>query len=75
MTEEQLGGTTPEPGAVATVAEQAPEDTVAAVAADEPATIVDETLAPEPETSTADSNGDVASASTEPTSRRSRARP
>jgi small subunit ribosomal protein S1 len=38
LTEEQLGGTTPEPGAVATVADQAPEDTVAAIAADEPAT-------------------------------------
>ena len=38
MTEEEQGGTTPEPGAVATVAEQAPEDTVAATAADEPAT-------------------------------------
>ena len=51
LTEEQLGGTTPEPGAVATVAEQAPEDTVAATAADEPATIADEPAA-EQETST-----------------------
>ena len=42
MTEEEQGGTTPEPGAVATVADQAPEDTVAATAVDEPATIADE---------------------------------
>ena len=45
MTEEKLGGTAPEPGAVATVADQAPEETVAAVAADEPATIADEAIA------------------------------
>jgi small subunit ribosomal protein S1 len=38
LTEEEQGGTTPEPGAVATVADQAPEDTVAATTADEPAT-------------------------------------
>jgi small subunit ribosomal protein S1 len=36
LTEEQQGGTAPQPGAVAT-AEQAPEETVAATAADEPA--------------------------------------
>jgi small subunit ribosomal protein S1 len=41
LTEEEQGGTTPEPGAVATVAEQAPEDTVAAIAADDPATTAD----------------------------------
>jgi small subunit ribosomal protein S1 len=45
LTEEKLGGTAPEPGAVATVADQAPEETVAAVAADEPATIADEPIA------------------------------
>ncbi len=53
MTEEEQGGTTPEPGAVATVAEQAPENTVAATAADDPATTVDEPVAetaPEAET-------------------------
>jgi small subunit ribosomal protein S1 len=54
LTEQEQGGTTPEPGAVATVAEQAPEDTVAATTADDPATIADEptaeadTAAPEP---------------------------
>ena len=42
MTEEQLGGTTPEPGAVATVADQAPEDTVTATAVNEPAANLDE---------------------------------
>ena len=56
MTEEQQGGTTPEPEAIAAVADQASEDTVAAVAvADEPATIPDQAtdtpaeLAAEPE--------------------------
>ena len=39
MTEEQSGGTTPEPEAVASVADRTPDDTAAAVAvADEPAT-------------------------------------
>ena len=43
MTEEQSGGTTPEPEAAASIADQASEDTVAAVAvADEPATTTDE---------------------------------
>ena len=43
MTEEQSGGTTPEPEAIASVADQASEDTVAAVAVvDEPATSTDE---------------------------------
>ena len=43
MTEEKQGGTTPEPEANASVADQASEDTVAAVAvADEPATSTDE---------------------------------
>ncbi len=43
MTEEQQGGTTPEPEAIAAVADQASEDTVAAVAvADEPATSTDD---------------------------------
>jgi small subunit ribosomal protein S1 len=45
LTEEEQGGTTPEPGAVATVAEQAPEDTVAATTADDPATTADEPTA------------------------------
>ena len=53
MTEEQSGGTAPEPEAIATVADQASEDTVAAIAvADEPATSTDEptsTAAEEPE--------------------------
>ncbi len=40
MTEEQSGGTTPEPEAVASAADRAPDDTAAAVAvADDPATI------------------------------------
>ena len=43
MTEEQSGGTAPEPEAIASVADQASEDTVAAVAvADEPATSTQE---------------------------------
>ena len=43
MTEEQQGGTTPEPEAIASVADQASEDTVTAVAvADEPATSPDD---------------------------------
>ena len=43
MTEEQSGGTAPEPEAIASVADQASEDTVAAVAVvDEPATSIDE---------------------------------
>jgi small subunit ribosomal protein S1 len=43
LTEEQQGGTTPEPEAIASVADQASEDTAAAVAvADEPATSTDE---------------------------------
>ena len=67
MTEEQLGGTTPEPGAVATVADQAPEDTVAATVADEPATTVDEPTASTADT-TADSSSYAVSASAEPTS-------
>jgi small subunit ribosomal protein S1 len=52
LTEEQTGGTAPEPEALAS-ANQASEDTVAAVAvADEPATSTDEpTPTPEPETS------------------------
>ncbi len=62
MTEEQQGGTTPEPEAIAAVADQASEDTVAAVAvADEPATSTDdqtadaaEALAPEAEAVVAD---------------------
>ncbi|MDO8483417.1 MAG: 30S ribosomal protein S1 [Candidatus Limnocylindrales bacterium] len=66
MTEEQLGGTTPEPGAVATVADQALEDTVAATAADEPATIADEPTAPEPETTAPESSSNGVSASAEP---------
>ena len=46
MTEEQQGGTTPEPEAIAAVADQASEDTVAAVAvADEPATSTDDPAA------------------------------
>jgi len=53
LTEEQSGGTAPEPEAIATVADQASEDTVAAIAvADEPATSTDEptsTAAEEPE--------------------------
>jgi small subunit ribosomal protein S1 len=62
LTEEQTGGTTPEPGAVAT-ADQAPEDTVAAAAADEPATTVDAPTASSAET-TADSSTDAVSAAT-----------
>ena len=47
MTEEQQGGTTPEPEAIASVADQASEDTVAAVAvADEPATSTDDPETP-----------------------------
>jgi small subunit ribosomal protein S1 len=43
LTEERSGGTTPEPEAIATVADRASEETVAAVAvADEPATSPDE---------------------------------
>ncbi|MEA2631482.1 MAG: small subunit ribosomal protein, partial [Chloroflexota bacterium] len=43
MTEEQQGGTTPEPEAIASLTDQASEDSVAAVAvADEPATSTDE---------------------------------
>ncbi len=43
MTEEQQGGTTPEPEAIASAADQASEDGVAAVAvADQPATSTDE---------------------------------
>ncbi len=51
MTEEQTGGTTPEPEAIASVADQASEDTVAAIAvADEPATSTDTAeTAPTPE--------------------------
>ena len=64
LTEEQLGGTTPEPGAVATVADQAPEETVAATAADEPATTVAEPTASSTET-TVDSEGDALAASAE----------
>jgi small subunit ribosomal protein S1 len=67
LTEEQLGGTTPEPGAVATVADQAPEDTVAATVADEPATTVDEPTASTADT-TADPSSDAVSAAAEPTS-------
>ena len=44
MTEEHQGGPTPEPGTIVSVADQASEETVAAVAvADEPATSPDET--------------------------------
>ncbi len=79
MTEEQLGGTTPEPGAVATVTDQAPEDTVTASAADEPATTVDDPAEPtaevtvdEPTAATAapsaDSESDAAAASVESSS-------
>ena len=52
MTEEQQGGPTPEPEAIASVADQASEETVAAVAvADEPATSTAEAeQTPEPET-------------------------
>ena len=52
MTEEQQGGPTPEPEAIASVADQASEETVAAVAvADEPATSTAEAEpTPEPET-------------------------
>ena len=43
MTEEQQGGPTPEPEAIASVADQASEETVAAVAvADEPVTSTEE---------------------------------
>jgi small subunit ribosomal protein S1 len=43
LTEEQSGGTTPEPEAIASLADRASEDTVAAIAvADEPATSTDE---------------------------------
>ena len=43
MTEEQQGGPTPEPEAIASAADQASEETVAAVAvADEPATSTDD---------------------------------
>jgi small subunit ribosomal protein S1 len=55
LTEEQQGGTTPEPEAIVSAADQASEDTVAAVAvADEPATST-ETTEPttEPENSSA----------------------
>ena len=46
MTEEKQGGTTPEPEAIASAADQASEDTVAAVAvADEPATSTDDAAA------------------------------
>ena len=55
MTEEQQGGPTPEPETIASVADQASEETVAAVAvADEPATSTDEAdAAPEPESAPA----------------------
>jgi small subunit ribosomal protein S1 len=62
LTDEPSGGTTPEPGAIATVADQAPEDTVAATAADEPATTVDEPTANTTET-TVDSETDAVAAS------------
>gem|GEM_PF-48556 len=53
MTEEQQGGTTPEPEAIASATDQASEDTVAAVAvADEPATTIDE-AEPTPEAESA----------------------
>ena len=43
MTDNQQGGTTPEPEAIASAADQASEDSVAAVAvADEPATSTDD---------------------------------
>ena len=42
LTDEQQGGTAPQPGAVAT-AEQAPEETVTAIAADDPATVAEAT--------------------------------
>jgi small subunit ribosomal protein S1 len=46
LTEEQQGGTAPEPEAIASVADQASQDTVAAVAvADEPATSTDDPAA------------------------------
>jgi small subunit ribosomal protein S1 len=76
LTEEEQGGTTPETGAVATVANQAPEDTVAATAADEPATTAEapntepETSAPEPTTedptATATPAAEVEAATAEP---------
>jgi small subunit ribosomal protein S1 len=51
LTEEKQGGTTPEPEAIASAADQASEDTVAAVAvADEPATIADSPTDATPET-------------------------
>ncbi len=50
LTEEQSGGTAPEPEATASVADQASEETVAAVAvADEPATSPVDPETPEPE--------------------------
>jgi small subunit ribosomal protein S1 len=55
LTEEEQGGTTPEPGAVATVADQAPENTVATTAADDPATTAEApTAEAEPTTQVAD---------------------
>ena len=62
MTEEQLSGTTPETGAIAT-ADQASEDTVEAIAADEPAGNTDETgPTSEMETATATPEADPVSA-------------
>ena len=49
MTDEELSGTTPETGAIAT-ADQASEDTVAATAADEPAANQDGSVTADPET-------------------------
>jgi len=64
LTEEKQGGTTPAPEANASVADQASEDTVAAVAvADEPATNTDDAADPEPESAPA-----VDAAADEPTS-------
>ena len=56
MTDEELSGTTPETGAIAT-ADQASEDTVAVAAADEPAATQDGSAtetAPQPATAGAD---------------------
>ena len=62
MTEEQTGGTAPEPEATASVTDQASEDTVAAVAvADEPATSTED-----PVPSTEAENATAAEAATAP---------
>ncbi|HEX9044523.1 MAG TPA: S1 RNA-binding domain-containing protein, partial [Candidatus Limnocylindrales bacterium] len=66
LTEEQLGGTAPEPEANASVAEQASEQAVATVAvADEPAATTTDTSS-EPSAPAAGAEGDAAEASAAP---------